>query len=33
VRILNEEKLLSAELDGYEEYKKRVKYRLLPLIW
>lgn len=33
VRILNEEKLLSAELDGYEECKKRVKYRLLPLIW
>lgn len=33
VRILNEEKLLSAELNGYEEYKKRVKYRLLPLIW
>jgi protein-S-isoprenylcysteine O-methyltransferase Ste14 len=33
VRILNEEKLMSAELDGYEEYKKRVKYRLLPLIW
>ena len=33
VRILNEEKLLSAELDGYEEYKKRVKYRLIPFIW
>lgn len=33
VRILNEEKLLSAELEGYAEYKKRVKYRLLPLIW
>ena len=33
VRILNEEKLLTEELDGYEEYKKRVKYRLLPLIW
>ena len=33
VRILNEEKLLTEELDGYEEYKKRVKYRLLPFIW
>lgn len=33
IRIINEEKLLSAELDGYEEYKKRVKYRLLPFIW
>ena len=33
IRIINEEKLLSGELDGYEEYKKRVKYRLLPFIW
>ncbi|MBQ6848822.1 MAG: isoprenylcysteine carboxylmethyltransferase family protein [Clostridia bacterium] len=33
VRILDEEKLLSAELEGYTEYKKKVKYRLIPLIW
>lgn len=33
VRVVNEEKLLSAELDGYEEYKKKVKYRLIPFIW
>ena len=33
VRIVNEEKLLSAELVGYEEYKKKVKYRILPFIW
>lgn len=33
IRIINEEKLLSAELEGYEEYKKRVRYRLLPFIW
>ena len=33
IRIINEEKLLTSELDGYEEYKKRVKYRLLPFIW
>ena len=33
VRILNEEKLLTESLSGYEEYKKRVKYRLLPFIW
>ena len=32
-RILNEEKVLSKELDGYEEYKKKVKYRLIPFIW
>ena len=33
VRIIDEEKLLGTELDGYEEYKKRVKYRLIPYIW
>ena len=33
VRIKNEEALLSAELEGYEEYKKRVKYRIFPFIW
>ena len=33
IRIINEEKLLLAELEGYEEYKKRVRYRLLPFIW
>ena len=33
VRILNEEKVLIEGLQGYEEYKARVKYRLIPLIW
>ena len=33
VRIHGEEKLLTAELAGYEEYKKKVKYRLIPFIW
>ena len=33
VRIINEEKLLSKELAGYEEYKKKVKYRIIPFIW
>ena len=33
VRILDEEKLLTAELSGYEEYKKKVKYRMIPFIW
>lgn len=32
-RIIGEEKLLSAELSGYDEYKKKVKYRLIPFIW
>lgn len=33
VRIQNEEKVLETGLCGYSEYKKQVKYRLLPLIW
>lgn len=33
VRIFHEEKLLETELKGYTEYKKKVKYRLIPYIW
>jgi len=33
IRIHNEEKVLEAGLAGYTEYKKRVKYRILPFIW
>ncbi len=33
VRIIGEEKLLDSELVGYAEYKKKVKYRLIPFIW
>ena len=32
-RIFGEEKMLLQELAGYEEYRKKVKYRLLPFIW
>jgi len=32
-RILNEEKLLMAELPGYVEYRQRTRYRLIPGIW
>ena len=32
-RIKNEEILLEKELKGYTEYKKKVKYRLIPFIW
>ena len=32
-RIKNEEKVLEEGLDGYAEYKEKVKYRILPLIW
>ncbi len=32
-RIKNEEKVLIKGLPGYEEYTKRVKYRMIPFIW
>ena len=32
-RIRGEEKLLEAELEGYKEYRQKVKYRLVPFIW
>ena len=32
-RIIYEEKILEKELEGYIEYKKKVKYRLIPYIW
>ena len=32
-RIKNEEAVLEEGLEGYKEYKKRVKYRVLPFIW
>lgn len=32
-RIKGEEMLLESELNGYAEYKKKVRYRLIPLIW
>ena len=33
VRLKDEEALLTRELPGYEEYKKKVKFRLFPFIW
>lgn len=33
VRIIGEEKMLVNELEGYADYKKKVKYRLIPFIW
>ena len=32
-RIKGEEAFLEKELDGYCEYKQKVKYRLIPFIW
>lgn len=32
-RIKNEEEILKKELKGYNEYIKKVKYKLIPYIW
>ena len=32
-RIKDEEALLEKELSGYDEYMKKVRYRLVPFIW
>lgn len=32
-RISHEERFLEENLDGYREYKRKVKYRLIPFIW
>ena len=32
-RIKGEEEFLEKELDGYSEYKQKVRYRLIPFIW
>jgi len=32
-RILNEESVLTKELEGYSEYKLKTRYRLIPGIW
>jgi len=33
MRIKSEEEFLEKELDGYREYKQKVKYRLIPFVW
>lgn len=32
-RIKNEEEVLEKDLMGYSEYKKKVKYKVIPFIW
>src|SRR6266542_3824420 len=32
-RIIGEEKMLVNELEGYSDYKKKVRYRLIPYVW
>lgn len=33
VRLMDEEALLTKELPGYEAYKQKVRYRILPFVW
>ena len=33
LRVRDEEKLLQEELDGYREYTRKVRYRLVPCMW
>ncbi len=32
-RLLDEERFLAEKLPGYSEYRNKVKYRLVPLVW
>ena len=32
-RLLDEEIFLAKNLEGYVEYKNKVKYRLVPFVW
>jgi protein-S-isoprenylcysteine O-methyltransferase Ste14 len=32
-RLLREEKFLQAKLEGYAEYRRTVRYRLVPFVW
>lgn len=32
-RLLDEEQYLSAHLPGYDRYRQRVRYRLIPFVW
>jgi len=33
IRMRNEEQILEKGLDGYIEYKKRVRYKIIPFLW
>ena len=32
-RIRNEEQVLEDGLDGYAEYKERIRYKVIPCVW
>ena len=33
LRIVDEEKMLASDLDGYADYMRAVRYRLVPGLW
>lgn len=33
LRLFDEERVLTERLDGYADYRRMVRYRLLPLVW
>jgi len=33
VRLIDEERYLSANLPGYEDYRHEVRHRLIPMVW
>ena len=33
IHIEREEQLLAGELEGYDDYRRTVRYRLLPRVW
>ena len=32
-RIVGEERVLADDLEGYAEYREKVRYRLVPFVW
>jgi protein-S-isoprenylcysteine O-methyltransferase Ste14 len=32
-RLVDEERILARDLPGYRDYQRRVRHRLVPLIW
>jgi protein-S-isoprenylcysteine O-methyltransferase Ste14 len=32
-RTINEEKVLTSQLQGYQEYKRKIRYRVIPGMW
>ena len=32
-RMRSEEEILEEGLDGYKEYKQRVRYKVIPFVW